>query len=121
MKKTLIGIVVAAILLVPLYFTIFGPGIMYSDGTRSGIVRRISLKGFTVKTWEGELDLGRNIQNSNDMLSADIFHFSVENDTIAEEIRKAEKTGKRTTLYYKEYILRGYTKGMTNYNIYKVE
>ena len=85
MKKTIIFTVVTLVLVSVLYFTIFGAGVMYSDGTRSGIIRRISLKGFTIKTWEGELDLGRNIQNSNDMLSADIFHFSVETDEIAEE------------------------------------
>lgn len=118
MKKFIIPIVIICACVVA---GICSPGIAYSDGTRSGIVRRISLKGFAIKTWEGELDLGRNIQDTNDMLSADIFHFSVEDSKIAEQIRSSEKTGKRTTLYYKEYWFRGWAKGLTKYNIYKVE
>lgn len=120
MKKFIVPLVIIGFICC-VVAAIYSPGIAYSDGTRSGIVRRISLKGFTIKTWEGELDLGRNIQNSNDMLSADIFNFSVEENSIAEQIRIAEKSGKRTTLYYKEYWFRGWGKGMTKYNIYKVE
>ncbi len=121
MKKFLITIVVLSVLTLIIYAALFSPGIPYSNGTRSGVIRRISHKGLMLKTWEGELDLITNEQNGVDAIVREIFHFSVSSPEIAAEIREKEKAGKRTTLYYREYMLRGVRHGMTNYDIYKVE
>lgn len=121
MKKFLITVVILSVLTLIIYAVLLSPGIPYSDGTRSGVIRRISNKGFIIKTWEGELDLVTNEQNGADAIVREIFHFSISSPEMAMEIREKEKTGKRTTLYYREYKFRGIRHGMTNYDIYKVE
>lgn len=96
------------------------PGIKYSEGTRSGIVTKISQKGLIIKTNEGELSLQHNT-NIDGQIVTDVFYFSVEDDAVAEKVRTAEKSGKRTTLRYTEYMFRGIYRGNTSYNITGVE
>jgi hypothetical protein len=96
------------------------PGIQYSEGTRSGIVTKISEKGLIIKTNEGELSLQRNT-NIDGQIVTDVFFFSVEDTDVVNRIREAEKSGKRTTLRYTQYILRGIYRGNTPYNITGVE
>ena len=114
MKKFLITTVILSVLTLIIYAVLFSPGIPYSDGTRSGIIRRISHKGFIIKTWEGELDLTTNEQGGSDAIVREVFHFSVASPEMAMEIREKEKTGQRATLYYREYKFRGVRHGMTN-------
>jgi hypothetical protein len=99
----------------------FGPGIAYSEGTRSGVVYKFSKKGFVYHTWEGELSLGLNERDESGAIIPAIFQFSCSNEEVAKQIIDAEKSGKRVTLHYKQYFLRGYSYGETEYDIIKVE
>lgn len=97
------------------------PGIVYSDGHRSGVVYKFSKKGIMYKTWEGELSLGLNETDSDGSLIPRVFTFSVSSDEIAKKIDEAERSGKRVSLHYREYIGRGSYYGATEYDILDVE
>lgn len=100
-----------------------GLNIQYSEGSRSGTVTKISKKGWIWQTWEGELDLHRlrSTGGERPTMEADIFYFSVSSDDVAEQIQKAEQSGNRTTLKYKQYFLRGWKYGGTSYDITGLE
>lgn len=120
-KMQKFGAVLGILMLISIVHIILRfPGIQYSEGTRSGIVTKISQKGLIIKTNEGELSLQRNT-NIDGQIVTDVFYFSVEDPAVVEKIRTAEKSGKRTTLKYTEYVLRGIYRGNTSYNITGVE
>lgn len=97
------------------------PGLVYSDGHRSGVVYKFSKKGVLYKTWEGELSLGMTETDSGGAIIPRVFDFSVSRPEIAEKIDEAERSGKRVTLHYREYIWRGRYYGTTSYDILGVE
>ncbi len=100
-----------------------GLNIEYSDGSRSGTVTKISRKGMIWQTWEGELDLHRlrSTGGEHPTMTADLFYFSASDPEIVKQIEAAEQSGNRTTLKYKQYILRGWKYGNTSYDIVGVE
>lgn len=110
----------SAFLSLPIKY-IGGLNIEYSEGTRSGVVQKISKKGFIYDTWEGELNMGYNSTNANNQIIPAIFQFSVSSDEVAKLVQDAEAGGKRVTLQYKEYLLRGYHKGATPYDVIGVK
>ena len=120
--KLAIGIVVAVVSVV-LFMWLFGLywGVMYSDGHRSGNIIKISKKGWFYRTWEGELSLSLNDIDSDGAVVARTWNFSVSDDNIAAAIEKAEKEGRRVTLHYREYRMRGSYYGDTGYDILGVE
>ena len=93
----------------------------FSEGSRSGVIQKLSKKGIIWKTWEGELNLGYNESRSDDQgrqtIAPAIFHFSVESDEVAKLLKAAEVGGKRVTIDYKQYFLRGWDKGGTSYDV----
>lgn len=121
------GKVIIAVVVVPLVLMIFvwafglSPGIMYSDGHRSGNIIKLSKRGFFYRTWEGELSLSLNDVDSDGAVVARTWDFSVADPAIAAQIEEAEKAGRRVTLHYREYVLRGSYYGDTDYNIIGVE
>jgi len=66
----------------------------YSSGTRSGRLIKISKKGYLIKTFEGQLDLGSG-DNSQ-------WHFSVRSSKLGEELER--KIGQRLILNYHELL-----------------
>jgi hypothetical protein len=101
-----------------------GWNIEYSEGSRSGVVQKFSKKGVIWKTWEGELNLGyndsRRDSEGRQTISPAIFYFSCSSDDAAKQIKLAEKNGRRVTVDYRQYILRGLNKGATSYDVEKV-
>jgi hypothetical protein len=93
----------------------------FSEGSRSGVVQKLSKKGVIWKTWEGELNLGYNESRSDgegrQTIAPAIFYFSVESDEVAKRLKAAEVGGRRVTIDYKQYFLRGWNKGGTSYDI----
>ena len=98
-----------------------GANIEYATGSRSGVVQKLSKTGAIWKTWEGELNLGYNTAssdgNGHTTIAPAIFRFSVESEDVAREVKAAAESGKRVTLEYVYYFLRGYDKGGTGYDI----
>ena len=96
----------------------------YSDGSRSGVVQKISKKGIIWQTWEGELNLGYSKSTSNEnggtTINPAIFYFSCSSNEAAKLVQDAERKGERVTLEYDQYVLRGWKYGGTSYDVKNV-
>lgn len=72
----------------------------FSEGTRTGYVRKFSHKGSPFcKYWSGEMSLV-----TGGVAATDVWEFTVdarsENDPLIKDIQAAEASGQRTTLHY---------------------
>lgn len=91
----------------------FASNAVYSEGSRTGVVSKISNKGLFCKTYEGELVMGglRNTTSispdgyATSSVSANVFDFSVVDPVIVDKIVEASRTGERATLYYDQKLL----------------
>ena len=110
-------LVIVALLCIPTIKACGGLNVPYSEGSRSGVVQKISKKGFVWKTWEGELNLGYVTSHGEGKFAPALFYFSVTDDDVVEQLQKAERTGDRVTLEYKEVLLQGYSRGATGYDV----
>jgi hypothetical protein len=90
-------------------------GITYSDGTRSGILTKVSRKGFVFKTYEGELNVGGLNQGDGTILPASIFLFSVREKTVYDELERLQ--GRKVVLHYQQVVKNLFWQGETNYFI----
>jgi len=93
MRKFLIGVIVAAILFLSLYFVAVYY-VPYSKGFRAGELVKISYKGVVFKTWEGRLSQG---------ISEELqFEFSIEdkNEQVIEDLKNLQ--GKKIKVTYIE-------------------
>jgi len=92
-------IIIASAVGIYLYFN----GV-YSEGTRAGVVIKVSTRGTIFKTMEGQLNLQSfgAVKSNNAM--AEVFEFSVEpKDTaVYDLLQKVSLTGERVNLHYKE-------------------
>jgi hypothetical protein len=111
-----IGIAVAA-------FYIYYP---YSDGTRTGYLRKLSHKGLAFKTWEGELFMPGAVSPgdaSQVVTGGNLFMFSVRNgdDQVIKDLQDAEAHNTHpVTLHYKQYLKQFDWRGETTYFVDKV-
>jgi len=112
MKKVLFIILASILLLATAYYT-FIYYATYSEGARSGELIKFSRKGFTIKTWEGEISQG--------ISGAQIFKFSVENDQkmVIDNLQKLQ--GRYVKLSYTERFANLFWLGDTKYFIVNVE
>jgi hypothetical protein len=94
-------------------------GITYSEGTRSGILTKVSKKGFVFKTYEGEMSIGGMTGGEGTMIPANNFAFSVIDKKVYEDLEKAQ--GRKVIVHYKQVIKNFFWQGDTDYFIYKVE
>ena len=117
-KRIFIAILTIIVLLVAYIFIC---GITYSSGTRTGVVIKVSQKGFVFKTYEGELNLGGFSQGEGTIMVRNIWNFSIpRNDTaIYNTITRFE--GKQMRLHYKEVIRHFFWQSETPYFIDKAE
>lgn len=118
-KKILVIFLVSVVLIFVSYIYICG--MTYSSGTRTGIVIKLSRKGYVFKTYEGELNLGGISEGDGTIMPTRIWKFSVNrnNDSIYDVITKTE--GKHVRLYYKEVLKNFFWQSETPYLIEKVE
>jgi hypothetical protein len=91
-----LGIVIAALLLVAGYFWVVLSW-NYSAGERAGWIQKFSNKGWLCKTWEGEMAMV-----SMPGAIPEKFYFTVWDDAVAAEINKV--MGKRVSLHYEEKV-----------------
>ena len=86
-----------------------------SEGTRTGLLYKISKKGKIFKTYEGQLQLaGAAIMNKES-----VFEFSVANNDVYNQIQNLE--GKNIRVHYKELVDAFPWQGDTDYLVYQVE
>jgi hypothetical protein len=93
---------------------------VYSKGTRSGLLIKVSEKGYIFKTCEGQLNLGgfEGSVGGGDIIG-NIWNFSVKKEAIYQELQKHE--GKKVILHYKQVNNAMPWQGDTDYFITKVE
>ena len=97
----------------------------YSEGTRTGVLQKLSHKGYVIKTWEGELQM-RGIMTGLDPnqmnMGGNIWPFSVGRgeEAVIQALQAAEAKGIRVTLHYTQYSKQFSWRGETVYFVDKV-
>jgi hypothetical protein len=94
----------------------------YSEGTRAGVVIKLSKKGWVFKTYEGQLNVGGYTDNAGTMMPQQ-WEFTVRggNDEVIKVLEDAQLNGKRVKLYYKEKFYKYFWLGDTKYYVYKAD
>ncbi|MGF1532376.1 MAG: hypothetical protein ACFCUI_01630 [Bernardetiaceae bacterium] len=94
----------------------------FSEGTRSGIVQKISKKGVVFKTHEGQMDIG-GLRATADGKMTSVFDFSVEGNQrqLLDMLEEVSATGERVTIHYEEKFFKFPWRGDTKYLVVKVE
>jgi hypothetical protein len=80
-----------------------------SEGNRTGLLFKISKKGYVFKTYEGQLHLGGSIQ----MSTQSVWDFSAKNADIYQKLQQYE--GKNVSLHYNELVNPFIWQGDTKY------
>ena len=98
-KKVLIGLLVIGLLILSFFY--FGT---FSEGSRAGVVTKISERGVLFKTWEGQMSLKTFGAIQSDNMVSDTYTFSIEkgNDELIQQLQEAALSGERVNLLYKE-------------------
>jgi len=95
----------------------------YSEGIRSGMVVKISRKGWLFKTHEGQLNLQTFGANKSPNLVSESFEFSVASDRpeVIKVLEEASLSGERVSLKYEERLTKFFWRGDTKYFVTEVE
>ena len=86
-----------------------------SEGTRIGVLFKISKKGIVFKTYEGQLQLG----GAQMMTQQSVWDFSAKNAGVYQKLQDME--GKTVKCHYREMINAFPWQGETNYIVYDAE
>ena len=96
-----------------LAFLYFGT---FSEGTRAGIIMKISKRGAIIKTWEGQMNLETfgAVKDATNIVT-ETFKFSIErgNQELIDELNAAALTGERVNLKYIERYINVFWRGDT--------
>lgn len=94
------------ILTLAVLLTACGPD--YSNGSRVGVVTKLSYKGIFYKSWEGELNMGgvRQQTDSDGHVStvANVFEFNADPGAVA-ALQAAMRTGAPVELTYRQWFV----------------
>jgi hypothetical protein len=112
------AVITALVLIVVWFIYYFICGMTYSEGTRSGILTKMSKKGFVFKTYEGELIIGGLNQGDGAVMPATTFKFSVTEKPVYDLLEAAQ--GKKVVVHYKQVIKNFFWQGDTDYFIHQV-
>lgn len=82
------------------YLRYFDPYV--SDAQKTGYILEVEKRGMILKTYEGDMISEFAVQDTIKLYQRDFF-FSVDNDSLAQELMKLQGTGKKVTLRYKKY------------------
>ena len=115
-KKFLIYTLLVLILVGIIYY--FVCGLTYSEGTRSGILTKVSHKGVIFKTYEGELIVGGINDGDGAILPAKTFVFSI-SDKAVYDLLEADQ-GSKVVVHYKEVYKSFPWQGETPYFVHQV-
>lgn len=86
-----------------------------SEGTRTGILYKVSKKGVMFKTYEGQLLLAGSVM----MTQQSTWDFSAQNGKVYEDLQRLE--GKSIKCHYRQKVDAFSWQGDTDYIVYKVE
>ena len=117
LRRILVIFLLAGVAVLAFYY--FGT---YSEGVRSGVVVKISRKGYLFKTYEGQLNLMTfGAVRSQNMVS-ESFEFSVSasQTELINELEQASLSGERVSLHYVERFAAFPWRGDTKYFVDKL-
>jgi hypothetical protein len=99
LRRLLVVLLLAGMGVLAFYY--FGT---YSEGVRSGVVVKISRKGYLFKTYEGQLNLMTFGAVRSQNLVSESFEFSVASSQtdLIKQLEQASLSGERVSLHYKE-------------------
>jgi hypothetical protein len=103
------------IILAGLVIFYFVAGMSYSEGTRSGILTKVSKKGYVFKTYEGEMLIGGMSEGEGTMLPATVFYFSITDREIYDKLEGLQ--GQKVIVRYKQVLKPFFWQGDTDYFI----
>jgi hypothetical protein len=101
-----ITIILVGMLGVPIISLCGGAFPDYSEGVRSGVIYKVSKKGFIWKSTEAEMNLGGMSADANGQVMVNTFRFSVRDEAVRKAIEEASNSGKRVTVHYHQYGIR---------------
>ncbi len=112
-------LIILSVLIIGTGITFFVCNYTYSEGSRAGVVIKFSKRGYVLKTYEGELNMGGmgNIPNTAQMNM--MWSFSVRDQVTADKLMTLE--GRKVSLHYKEIIKNMPWQGETSYFVDGVE
>lgn len=88
-------------------------GMTYSDGTRSGVLTKVTRKGYVFKTYEGEINIGGINQGEGTIIPLTIFRFSTTKKQIYDSLEVYQ--GRKVVLKYRQVIKNLVWQGETDY------
>jgi hypothetical protein len=94
-KSFFLGSLAGALILLGLY-TMFMLSWSYSEGERAGVLQKFSKRGWICKTYEGEV-----AQYVVGGVAPQIWHFSVRDEAVAEQLHRA--VGQQVRMHYEEH------------------
>ena len=112
-RKVIIIISLIIVVITGQFFLI--AGYTYSEGNRAGVVVKFSKKGYLLKTYEGELNMGGMGNLPNTAQQNMLWNFSVKDQAIADTLMNLE--GRKVSLHYKEIIKNMPWQGETSYYV----
>ncbi len=93
-------------------------GLTYSEGTRSGVLTKVSKKGYLFKTYEGEMNVGGFSGGDGTIMPATIFKFSIPDRGVYNQLDSAQ--GNKVVLHYKQVYKNFFWQGETDYFIHQI-
>jgi hypothetical protein len=93
-------------------------GITYSEGTRSGILTKVSRKGFVFKTYEGEMNVGGINAGEGTIMPQTTFKFSVTDPKVYDQLEKDQ--GRKLVVHYKQVMHNFFWQGESDYFVQAV-
>ena len=107
--------IVIAMMMIIITILLGGGGLgSYSDGDRVGIITKFSHKGILWTTWEGEMVMGGVRAGGN---VANVWEFSVTDQTIVARLQETIASGKAVKLHYKQILVARPWNGSTTYYV----
>jgi hypothetical protein len=85
----------------------------YSNGTRIGVVTKLSESGMIFKSWEGEMLMA--LPDGVSAVNAEKFWFSVAPEAV-EQVHQAMRDGRRVELHYRQWAMKPPTQ-LSNYTV----
>ncbi len=111
-------LITTLVLIISFWLYYFICGLSYSDGTRSGILTKVSKKGYIFKTYEGELNIGGINQGDGTIMPNTVFKFSVYDEKTYKKLDSLQ--GRKIVVTYNQVIKNFFWQGESDYFIHDV-
>jgi hypothetical protein len=109
-KFMIISLLLIIVGLVAFYFI---AGLSYSEGTRSGILTKVSKRGYVFKTYEGEILIGGINEGEGTIINTTTFKFSVPEKSVYDKLEALQ--GHKVVVRYKQVLKPFFWQGDTDY------